>query len=65
MSDYLGYCHGTDGWKIVGPDGYCWSPEDYRLELESEADGPALGRTTIGIEPEMVQDIGIRREVEG
>lgn len=60
--EYLGYLVDSDGVKIVGPDGYCWNPEDYQREFES---GPAaLDRPTIDVEPESVRDIEIHREIE-
>lgn len=64
MSDPLGYLIDSDGLKIVGTDGYCYTPEEYRQEIESEPliptpDGPALD-----VEPEMVHDTEIHREIE-
>lgn len=65
MSDHLGYLQDSDGWKIVGPDGYCYTPEDYAAELESEPSTRALDVPTIDVEPESVRDHPIRPEIEG
>lgn len=61
---HLGWLLGSDGLKIVGPDGYPRDPDEYAAELESEQ-AAALDVPTIDIVPEMVRDTEIHREIEG
>jgi hypothetical protein len=64
VSDYLGHYFGLDGYKIVGLDGYCWDPDEFQLESESELRPVALDMPTIDIEPESVRDNEIHHEIE-
>ncbi|MBY8856057.1 hypothetical protein K7711_06170 [Nocardia sp. CA2R105] len=65
MSDYIGHYIGPDGWKIVGSDGQLSDPAEFARELEGESGPAALDVPTTDVEPEMLRDNEIHREIGG
>lgn len=63
MNDYLGYYVTDRGYQILGLDGWPTDPAEFVAELESEPKPAALDVPTIDVEPEMVRDTEIHREI--